>query len=48
MGARGHPEVLTGDGHRCAAVDDGAVAKALDLTATVTLSLPTDRLRRAE
>ena len=29
-------------------LDDGAVAKAVDLTATVTLSLPTDRLRPAE
>lgn len=29
-------------------LDDGAVAKALDLTATVTLPLPTDRLRPAE
>lgn len=29
-------------------LDDGAVAKALDLTATVMLPLPTDRLRPAE
>lgn len=29
-------------------LDDRAVAKALDLTATVMLSLPTDRLRSAE
>lgn len=29
-------------------LDDGAVAKAVDLTAAVRLSLPTDRLRQAE